>query len=363
MTRMFAGNYTPTVKRHSANPVVSPGDVPPVFPGYEILGAFNPGAFWYNGEYLLLLRVAERPVQEDGWLSLAVLDHESGSGEYRILRVKTNDPALNAFDKRVVIYQGRMYATSISHLRLARSTDGFSFTIDTDPTLMPGGFEDAYGLEDPRITPIDGEFLVNYTACSPAGYTTALRRTRDWKQFEDMGSIFHPLNKDVGIFPEKIGGQYWALHRPDSGDFEKPSMWTAVSPDLRHWGGHRFLMSPRKSGWDSMRIGAGSPPIRTDEGWLCLYHGMSDDGFTYSMGGVLLDLENPTKLLARSEQPLIKPESSEELEGFMKCAIFSNGHIVRPDQPDSLLLYYGAADTCVSVAEFSLNEIMNSLLG
>jgi predicted GH43/DUF377 family glycosyl hydrolase len=263
-------------------------------------------------------------------------------------------------DPRVLRHKGRTYLTSISHLRLARSNDGMRFSIDPQPTIPPLAELEAYGIEDARITQIGDIYYVNYTAASSHGITTALLETRDWKTFTRCGIIFHPQNKDVAIFPAQIGGKYMALHRPDAGSFESPSIWLAASPDLIHWGKHVHLISPRPGKWDAVRIGAGAPPIRTDEGWLVIYHGVSASGH-YALGALLLDLEDPSHVLGRSAEPILLPETVYEQDGFFSNTVFCNGIVQDPVDSNRLKIYYGAADRCVGMAEDSIGNLLDSV--
>lgn len=260
--------------RCAENPLIKKSDLLPGRPDFEIEGVFNPGAFGFEGRIGLLLRVAERPKQEAGWLSTAV--HHADSGEIEILRFRLDDPDLDAkSDVRVFTYRGQLLLTSISHFRLAWSEDGVHFTIDPKPTLLGRGPLETYGIEDCRVVSIDGTYHLTYTADSELGYGIGLISTRDWVNFERQGLIFPPPNKDCALFPERIGGDYMALHRPSSPPHGGHYLWLSSSPDLRHWGDHRCIAKPRPGEWDSGRIGAGAEPIRTDAGWLVIYHGAS----------------------------------------------------------------------------------------
>ncbi len=343
--------------RFDNNPILTPADVKPSSPEMEVLCAFNVGATVYNGETLLLVRVAERPVPEDGVVKTAFLDPEQPGG-YRILSVRLDDPDLDASDPRVFDYRGVLYLTSISHLRIARSTDGRTFTVDEAPALFPEGPDEAYGIEDPRITELDGWHYINYSSIALRGVTTSLARTRDWKQFERLGIIFAPDNKDIAIFPERIGGRAWTFHRPSMKQLGAPSMWLASSENLLDWGGHRYLIGPRPGKWDSERVGCGAPPVRTEAGWLQFYHA-SDESIRYCSGALLLDLERPWIVLARSEHPLLEPTERYENEGLMPNVVFHNGLVDRGD--GTIDLYYGGADTVTCGATVRTAEVLDWL--
>lgn len=184
-----------------------------------------------------------------------------------------------------------------------------------------------------------------------------MRTTRDWKTFSDQCMIIPPHNKDCALFDEKINGLYYALHRPSSVDLGGNYIWLAQSPDGVHWGKHRCLIRTRPGYWDSKRVGAGASPIKTTEGWLEIYHG-ANEKHQYGLGAMLLDLNDPSIVLARSDDPIMIPEAPYELTGFFGQVVFTNGHIVRGDE---LTIYYGAADEVVCAARFSIGEILSSL--
>ena len=215
-----------------------------------------------------------------------------------------------------------------------------------------------YGIEDPRITLIDGTYYINYSAISPeTGVTTCLASTKDFKTFQRHGVIFTPDNKDISIFPAKIGGKYYALNRPASAEYGFRDIWMSQSPDLLHWGRHESIMQCRPGFWDDGRIGSSSVPCLTDAGWLEVYHG-SSKGNRYCLGASLHDKTDPTKVLGRSKEPLMEPEAEYELHGFFGNVIFNCGLLCE----DGLLkIYYGAADEVIAYAEVSLAEVLDSL--
>lgn len=345
-------------KRVAENPIIVPEAVPPSEPNMEVIGAFNPGATRFGDEVILLLRVAERPIMEDPdyvGVPMLNLNHRNGSRRIEILPVPKYSPLTDLSDPRAVAYEGRVYLSSISHLRLARSRDGIHFTIDPEPTLFPETPYEEYGIEDCRITRIDDTYYISYTAVSRYGICVGLASTRDFKQFQRHGLILHHENKNVVLFPRKIGGRYVAMHRTAPSGFNGPHMWLAYSPDLLHWGGHQVLMAPRVHQWDSRRIGAGAPPVETPEGWLIVYHGVNaKDG--YCAGVALLDLEEPHRVLHRSQEPLIAPTEDYEVSGFFERVVFPTGLV--PMSDGRWMLYYGVADRSVAVAETSMEELL-----
>jgi len=344
------------IHRCEHNPLITPADVQPSREDFEVLCAFNAGAVRREGETVLLVRVAERPRPEPGYVATATFDPDTGRIDP--LYIRLDDPALEMDDPRAFLYKGVLYLTSISHLRLATSPDGWHFTVATAPTLAPETAYETYGIEDPRITRLDGWSYVNYSAISPRGVLTALARTRDFVTFERLGVIFPPDNKDIAIFPEQVGGRYVAFHRPSMKQLGAPSMWIASSPNLTDWGGHRFVMGPRPGQWDSERVGCGAAPVRTPAGWLELYHA-SDERVRYCTGAVLLDLEEPWRVLARSAEPFLEPLAACEREGFMPDVVFHSGLVDNGD--GTLTLYYGAADERVCGATVGIADILASL--
>jgi len=177
------------------------------------------------------------------------------------------------------------------------------------------------------------------------------------RQCDCHGMILPPPNKDCVLFPERIGGQFVVLHRPVAAELGGKNMWLASSPDLVHWGEHRCIMRTRPGLWDSLKIGAGPPPVRIAEGWLEIYHG-ADENDRYCPGGMLLDAEDPSRVLARSHGPIMEPLADYEIGGFYGNVVFASGQVVDEDR---LTLYYGAADTIVCGATFSIRAIVNSL--
>jgi len=348
------------IYRYEENPIIAPANVKPYHAGFEVIGSFNAGVTTYEDETILLLRVAERPISEDpNVVKAPVYDPETN--ELKILDFQLDDPAYDFSDPRVIrkkgSSQGFAYLTSLSYLRIARSTDGHHFSIDDKPFVYPSNELEIYGIEDPRITKIEDTYYIYFSAVSPVGVGESLVSTKDFQTTEHLGMIFAPENKDVIIFPEKINGLYYALHRPVPKSVGNPEIWIAESPDLRHWGNHRYLLGLRDGLWDNGRIGGGAVPIKTEKGWLELYHGASKDD-RYCMGAVLLDLENPAKVLARTNLPIIEPEADYEVNGFFGNVVFSCGAVV---VEDVVKLYYGVADTSMACAELSLREILESL--
>lgn len=344
------------VVRAAENPIIRPQNVRPTRVDFEVICVINAGVARLGEEVMLLLRVVERPRSMNERFYLAPI-FDPRSGRVMLKEFPRDDPAIDFSDPRIIDAPEGKYLTALSHLRLARSRDGIHFQVEDRPALFPEYDFEAYGIEDPRITQIGSEYFINYVAVSDQGIVTALARTTDFRSYERMGIIFPPDNKDVEIFPEKIGGRYYALHRPSISAFGKPEIWLADSPDLLRWGNHQHLVGQRADGWENGRIGGSAVPFRTPRGWLEIYHGANKQN-RYCLGALLLDANEPWKVLGRSRQPILEPEADYEVQGFFPNVIFSCGALFE----DGLAkIYYGAADTRMAYAEIPVEEIIAGL--
>jgi beta-1,2-mannobiose phosphorylase / 1,2-beta-oligomannan phosphorylase len=344
------------VERYSGNPIIKPEDVKPSKNDFEVICAFNAGVARLANEVVLLLRIAERPLNTNPKVYLSPV-YDCSHNSIIIKKFDRDSPEFDFSDMRVIKTHEGNYLTSISHLRVARSKDGIHFNIEEKPSVFPSCIYEAYGIEDPRISQIDGTFYITYSAISWTGIVTCLMSTKDFRSFTRHGAIFHPDNKDVVIFPEKIHDRYYALHRPSISHFGKPDIWIAESPDLICWGNHRYLMGTRGGYWDNGRIGGSAIPFKIKEGWLEIYHGATKDD-RYCLGAVLLDADEPWKIIARSVKPIMEPQSDYEINGFFGNVIFSCGVLY---ENNKVKIYYGAADTFMAYAEIQLDEILKSL--
>ena len=294
------------VDRWEGNPTLTAEDIP--FPCNTV---FNAGAVKLDGEYILLLRVED--------------------------------------------LQGH------SVLALACSEDGYHFTVHPEPVMVPAteGIFATYehkGIEDPRVTLLEGTYYIVYTAVSDYGARLALAKTKDFRTFERVALISEPENKDGTLFPRKIGGRYVRLDRPVVGN--TGIMWISYSNDLIHWGDSRVLMGVRGDCWDSWRIGACAPPIETEYGWLEIYHGVKETshGPIYRLGAAMLDIDDPTKVLCRSAIPILSPREEYERTGDIPNVVYSTGAILEDD--GTLKIYYGGADTCICIGTVKLANLM-----
>jgi len=300
----------PLFERHQHNPIITAADLP-----YASNAVFNPGAALLDDETVLLVRVED-------------------------LR-------------------------GISHLQVARSKNGVdAWRFDPEPLLSPDPErhpEEFWGCEDPRLTWLAerDEWVIAYTAYSRRGPLVSLATTKDFRTVRRLGPAMPPEDKDAALFPRRIDGRWAMIHRPTPlrGGAH---VWVSYSPDLRHWGDHSLLIEARDGAWwDAGKIGLGPPPIETDAGWLVMYHGvhLTASGPIYRVGFTMLDLEDPTIVLRRSDEWVLGPAAIYEREGDVNQVVFPCGWTVDAVN-DRLNLYYGAADTSVALATAAFSEVL-----
>jgi predicted GH43/DUF377 family glycosyl hydrolase len=299
------------VTRYEKNPILTRKDIP-----FEVATVHNAGVTKYKGGYIMLFR------------------------------------------------SHRLNGRSI--LGLARSRDGFTFEVDGEPFMEPatsGEFAEyeAFGVEDPRITYLDGEYLITYSAYSRHGVRIGLAKTRDWVDVERFALITEADFRNVVIFPEKFNGLYARLDRPHS-EISPWSIWISYSPDLRYWGDARLIMKPVQYHWDEMKIGPGAPPIKTDKGWLNIYHGVfpTMDGSIYRLGVALHDLADPSVILGVSDDWILQPEQPYELTGYVHNVVFSCGAV--PEDDGTLKIYWGGADTVMCAGTARIRDLVDLCL-
>ena len=341
--------------------LITPEDIKPSFKNWKILGVFNPAAVRLkNGKIALMVRVAEAGGRKHGKaMHCPIIISKK---EYKVSYQKIDKPqVLKKGRSLIYLKEGICRLTHISHFRkVILSEDGFNIEEIDKKTSFIGRPDDGdYGVEDPRIVKIGNNYLMTYVAVSKnEGVSTFLAVSKDLKKWQRKGIIFRETNKDVVLFPEKIKGKYVALHRPQGFYvFSKPSIWISYSPDLVYWGKEKSIIKPRENSWESGKIGAGAPPIKTKKGWLLIYHS-ADDKKRYYAGAALLDLKNPEKIIARSQKPLIKPVESYEKKGFVNNVVFPTGAVA---DKDDLLIYSGGGDRVVSVKRISFDKIFKSM--
>lgn len=352
--------------RCEENPIITVSDVKPSREGFSVVGIFNCGAAVCGEETILLCRVAECVDDPDpGVVRIPIVAKgEDGTPKFDTVTFRKDDPRYDFSDSRKVLRAGdsskmTVALTTLSHLRVARSRDGIHFTVSDRPVMMPDPVYEAWGMEDPRITQIGEDYYIVYTSVAPFGITVSMIRTRDFQEFERMGVIFAPENKDVTIFPGKINGQYYAFNRPVPAGIGQPNMWIASSPDLIHWGCQKLFrtVSDRQT-WDCGRVGGGAVPILTPYGWLKIYHA-ADQNDRYCLGAFLLKKDDPSVILGQLDQPLLEPETEYERHGFFDDVVFTCGALVCGEM---LRIYYGAADDKICLAEIPMQELLDRLM-
>ncbi len=358
------------VKRLQSTKLVSTTDFEASDPRFQVLGVFNPGAARVGEEVILLVRVAQAVEQDKpGFLKSPRSSLADDKIHYEI-DVREISPLDDGDHRKPLLTDGHRRLAFISHLDMVvLNRDGVTVKEVRRLDQLFGNTDyEIYGVEDPRITKIGDTWYITYVGVSEKmGVATCLMSTKDFATFDRHGVIFSCENKDVVLFPELIDGRYCCFHRPVGRiNIRSLSINLAYSPDLLCWGRHEYVLGGREAWYDG-RLGAGTPPIRTDKGWLSIFHGVqyqdaNDKTGTYTGGALLNDLEDPSKVIAVSEQPFFKPEIDYEVEGYVKNVVFPTGIVRDLDDPDKLLIYYGCADTCVAVATFSQTEILNSIL-
>jgi len=270
--------------------------------------------------------------------------------------------ALNVLNAAVVHHNGLFHmlyrargVDRVSRIGYAVSADGFDWLRLDRPVLKPANEHEAMGVEDPRVTRIGNTFYMCYTAYSGPLWQIALARSQNLITWQRMG---FPLpgerNKDAALFPERIRGRYCMFHR------REPDIWIAYSDDLLHWDDHQIVMRLRLDAWDSYKIGANGPPLKTDAGWLFFYHGFAEDKMVYKLGVALLDLNDPTVVLKRQWEPILEPEEEWERHGDVPNVVFSCGQVM---SGETLYVYYAGADTVIGVATCSKAEVLEFVEG
>jgi len=301
----------PVVRRHPGNPILTRRDVP-----YPVATVHNAGIARIDGRYVMLFRAHRR--------------------------------------------NGR------SIIGIAFSEDGCRFEVADEPFMVPesqGPFapHEEYGIEDPRICLLDGDYYITYSAYSRFGVRIALARTRNFRSVERIALISEPDMRNVVIFPERFDGRYARLDRPHS-DINPWSIWLSWSPDLVHWGESEPLINPVRYHWDEMKIGPGATPIRTDQGWLNIFHGVfpTMDGAVYRLGVALHDLRNPARVLGVADDWILSPEDPWELTGYVHNVVFSCGAVAENDQ--TIRIYWGGADTVMCTGTAQTAELVELCL-
>jgi len=282
-------------------------------------------------------------------------------------------PVATVHNAGMIKHEGRYIMIFRSHklngrsiLGKAESKDGFNFKVDNEPFMVPSADEpfneyEAYGIEDPRIVEIDGEYLITYSAYSQYGVRIGLAKTTDFKTVERVSLITEADYRNVVIFPEKFNGLYARLDRPHS-EISPWSVWISYSPDLIYWGESKLIMKPIQYHWDEMKIGPGAPPIKTSRGWLNIYHGVfpTMDGCVYRLGVALHDLKDPSVIIAVGDEWILQPEEVYEITGYVHNVVFTCGAI--PEDDGTVKLYWGGADKVMCVGTAVIEDLVDHCL-
>jgi predicted GH43/DUF377 family glycosyl hydrolase len=301
----------PFIVRYKANPILTKDDIP-----YPVQTVHNAGVTKCDGRYIMLFR--------------SHLD------------------------------------TGRSIIGIAESHDGFHFASRPAPFMTPSkeppfSQYEEFGVEDPRITPLEDAYYITYSAYSRHGVRIALARTRDFESVERISLITQADYRNTVLFPEKIDGLYVRLDRPHS-EISPWSIWIAYSPDLRYWGDSKVVMKPVQYHWDEMKIGPGAPPIKTARGWLNIYHGVfpTMDGCVYRLGVALHKLDDPSQILGVCDRWILQPEDPWEVVGYVHNVVFTCGAIPEPD--GTLKLYWGGADKVMCAGIAIIDELTDACL-
>ncbi|MHC4395995.1 MAG: glycoside hydrolase family 130 protein [Planctomycetota bacterium] len=277
-----------------------------------------------------------------------------------------HNAGVTKFDGGYVMLFRSHLDTGRSIIGLAKSRDGFNFKSAPEPFMVPSkdpvfSEYEEYGVEDPRITCLDSAYYITYSAYSKHGVRIGLAKTTDFKSVERLAFITQADYRNTVIFPEKINGKYVKLDRPHS-DISPWSIWISFSPDLRHWGDSKLVMKPVQYHWDEMKIGPGAPPIRTDKGWLSIYHGVfpTMDGCVYRLGVALHKLDDPAKIIGVGDRWILQPEDPWEIVGYVHNVVFTCGAV--PEEDGTLKLYWGGADKVMCAGTAIIDELIELCL-
>ena len=290
-----------------------------------------------------------------------------------IIKRNPNERIARSFNSAVVEYNGKFVGvfrgdthSTIPYLFYGESEDGINFIINKEPILFYNEDGSIHNIEyayDPRVVEIDGVFYIQWCNGQVGAPTIGLAKTLDFKKYTFISSPFLPFNRNGVLFPRKINGEFAMLSRPsDGGHTPFGDIYISYSKDLVYWGKHSLVMKPGWEWWQSTKVGAGPSPIETKDGWILLYHGVTKTcaGMVYSIGAALLDLNDPSKVIARTSDYLLTPEEDYETTGFVPNVCFPCATLV--DKDGRIAIYYGAADTYVALAFTTVDKLLKVLL-
>lgn len=269
------------------------------------------------------------------------------------------NPGAARVGERTLLLPRVEYTSRDNDLHCAWSSDGVHFAVEPEPIAIdvpPAERPFEHHRYDPRITELDGEYLIAYCAQDFGEMVRiGLARTVDFRRFERIGFITEPWNRNCAIFPERIGGLYARLDRPMNGASDAVTF-VSFSPDLIHWGQSRPVVI-RPATWLRNKWGIGPTPIKTRRGWLVIIHGVwIAIAPVYRLGVILLDLEEPWRVVGQCPHAILTPTEGYERVGEVNNCVFSNGAVVDPD--GTVRVYYGAADTCIGLATAPLDDLL-----
>ncbi|MEN8153510.1 MAG: glycoside hydrolase family 130 protein [Acidobacteriota bacterium] len=282
-------------------------------------------------------------------------------------------PVATVHNAAVTKYKGKYIMVFRSHLfngrsilGIAESGDGFNFTVKDEPFMTPsetGIFREyeEYGIEDPRITFIENEYVITYSVYSRHGVRVALAKTSDFKNVERYSIITEADYRNVVVFPEKFNGLYARLDRPHS-EIAPWSIWISYSPDLKFWGESRRIMGPMIYHWDEKKIGPGAPPLKTNRGWLHIYHGVfpTMDGSVYRLGVALHDLKDPSIIIGVADNWILQPEEAYEITGYVHNVVFSCAAV--KEENNTVKIYWGGADSVMCAGTARIDDLVDMCL-
>ena len=264
-------------------------------------------------------------------------------------------------DGFIGVFRGEQ-VNGVPYIYLGRSQDGVHWSFDQDKIR----FVDENGMEfmpryayDPRLVQVEGTYYVMW--CQDFyGAAIGMAKTKDFKRFERLENPFLPFNRNAVLFPRKVHGNFMMLSRPsDSGHTPFGDIFLSESPDMVYWGKHRHVMGKGEEWWQALKVGAGASPIETDEGWLAFYHGVTStcNGYVYSIGGAILDIDNPSIVKYRCENFLLTPEEWYEERGFVPNVAFPCATL-QDAETGRIAIYYGCADTYVGLAFTQIDDVI-----
>jgi len=296
------------VRRYIKNPILTPADIP-----YDVVTVHNAGVVKHGNKYIMLFR-----------------SH---------------------------LKNGR------SIIGIAESENGYDFKVRPEPFMTPsnnGIFKEyeEFGVEDCRISKIENEYYITYSAYSRYGVRIGLAKTKDFESVERIAFISQSDMRNVVIFPEKINNLYVRLDRPHT-EIMPWSIWISYSPDLIYWGNSKVIIKPLPYHWDEMKIGPGATPIKTKYGWLNIFHGVfkTMDGSVYRLGVALHKLDDPSEIIGISDEWILQPEEIYETTGYVHNVVFTCGAVDEPD--GTIKIYWGGADTVMCVGEAYIDDLVN----